>query len=158
MPPQVMQTALAHPRPPRRALTLVECLVASVLLAIGASAAMVAITAGLQHQEFAAEQRIATQLARQLLEDVAARTYLHPSNPEYATLETSSAQSMDGYSDEVDSSGDASSGHQAFLRSLTVQKATDAGLSALPGAGVAIAEVTAPSGQTIRMTRVLPAQ
>ena len=80
-------------------------MVASVLLALGATAVMVAATAGVQQQRYAQEQRTATQLAQQLLEQVSARAYLHLDNPDYAALEPTSAQAMDGYADEVDSAG-----------------------------------------------------
>lgn len=139
----------------RRGLTLVECLAASLLLALGASAVLVAISTGLQHQRFAEEQRIATELARQLLERVTARSYLHDDNPDYEVLAPSSAQAMDGYGDTVDRSGQPAAGGGTYSRTLEVGSAADAGISGLGDAGVAIVEVTTPSGTVIRLKRVL---
>jgi prepilin-type N-terminal cleavage/methylation domain-containing protein len=62
----------------RRALTLVECLVASLLLALGASAAMIAMSASLQLQKFSGEERTAAELGRQLLEELTALAYIDP--------------------------------------------------------------------------------
>src|SRR5688572_2693231 len=142
----------------RRGLTLLECLVASLLLALGASAVMMAASAAMQQQRYAQEQGTAMQLAQQLLEQVSSRIYLHQDNPDYAALEAESAQAMDGYSDEVDEKGDVATGEMAYSRAITVDSASDAGMTSIPGVGVATAVVTTPSGQKIRMSRVLPAQ
>jgi prepilin-type N-terminal cleavage/methylation domain-containing protein len=142
----------------RRGLTLLECLVASLLLALGASAVMMAVSAGMQQQRYAEEQRSATQLAQQLLEQVSARAYLHPSNPDYATLEPTSAQAMDGYADSVDATGENATGVDAYERSISVTDAADEGVTAIPGVGIATAVVTTPSGTTIQLRRILPAQ
>jgi prepilin-type N-terminal cleavage/methylation domain-containing protein len=140
-----------------RGLTLLECLIASLLLALGATAVMMAASAGLQQQRYAQEQAVATRLAEELLEQVSSRTYLHADNPDYASLESESAQAMDGYSDEVDEKGDAATGAEAYERAIVVKPANNAGLLAIPGAGFATAIVTTPSGEKVRMSRVLPA-
>ena len=142
----------------RRGLTLLECLVASTLLALGSSAVMVAISSGIQQQQYAGEQRVATELAVQLLEQVCARSYLDDDNPSYASLEASSAQGLNGYADTVDSKGEAATGAAAFSRSLTVTGASAAGISGVTGVGVATAQVTTPAGETVRLSRLLPAE
>lgn len=152
-----MRTPDRNPRS-RQGLTLLECLLASLLLALGASAVMMAASAGMQQQRYAREQGAAIILAEQLLEQVSSRTYLHPDNPDYAALEAESAQAMDGYSDEVDEKGDAATGEVVFERAIVVKPAASAGLVAIPGAGIATAVVTTPSGEKVSMSRVLPAQ
>jgi Tfp pilus assembly protein PilV len=153
-----MRRTPAHFSGPRRALTLVECLVASLLLALGASAVLVAMGAGLQHQRYAQEQRIATDLARQLLEQVSARNYVDPDNPEYTVLAPSSAQALDGYTDTVDGTGQPAAGAGTYARALEVGSAADAGLGSMPGTGVAVVQVTTPSGETVLLKSILPAK
>lgn len=142
----------------RAGLTLLECLIASVLLALGASAVMVAMSAGLQHQRYAREQRIATELAEQLLEQISARTYVHPDSPAYSDMEPTSAQAMDEYSDSVDATGATASGSDAYVRAMVIGSAWDAGVSTMTGVGVATVDVSTPSGRTVRLRRILPAK
>jgi|SRR5687768_7087210 len=147
-----------HPLRKRRGLTLLECLIASALLALGSSAVMVAISSAIQQQQYAGERQAATELAMQLLEQVSARPYLDADNPSYESLEATSAQALNGYSDTVDLEGEAVTGAAAFSRSLTVTSASAAGVAGVTGVGIATAQVTTPTGQTIRLSRLLPAK
>lgn len=140
----------------RRALTLVECLVASLLLALGASAVMIAVSASLQLQKFSGEERTATELGRQLLEELTALAYIDPEDPDYETLAPSGAQGMNGYTDSVDSTGQAAAGEGSYSRSLQVTTAQDAGIAGVTGVGAATVEVTSPSGQVVRLRQILP--
>ena len=142
-------------RRPHRALTLVECLIASFLLALGASAVMVAISSSFQHSKFSSEERAATEVGRQLLEQVAALPYIDPQDPDFEALAPSGAQGMSGYADTVDSSGAPATGEGTYARSLQVAPAADAGVAAVPGAGMATVTVTSPSGQFMRLRQIL---
>ena len=141
-----------------RGVTLIECLVASLLLALGASGVMVAMSASLQQQKYAQEERTASLLAVQLLEEVSARAYIDPDDPDYATRSLSGAQSMNGYADTVDTKGHATADPWGYSRTVQVGPAQSSGLSAMVGAGLATVEVTTPSGNVVQMRQILPAR
>lgn len=152
-----MSRSFQHVRRRAHALTLIECLIASLLLALAASAVLVAMGAGLQHQRYAQEQRVATDLAEQLLEQVTARAYIDPADPNFGTLAPAAAQGMDGYTDTVDETGQAAAG-ATYARALDIGTAAEGGVSGIAGAGLAIVQITTPSGQVIRLKRILAVQ
>ncbi len=137
-------------------MTLIECLVASLVLALAASSVLVAMASALQQQRYAEELRVANTLAQQLLEQVSARTFVSPSDPDFAALAADSAMAMDGYSDTVDSMGDTATDTTSYLRILNVSVAADAGMVQINGAGLATVTVTTPSGGTVLLQRILP--
>lgn len=153
-----MSRGCTHSCRRHRALTLVECLVASLLLALGASAVMVAISAGLQHQKYSSEERTAVELGRRLLEHVTALAYIDPNDPNYEQLAPSGAQGMNGYTDTVNRAGEPATGGGTYSRALQVTTATGAGVSGVPGVGLATVEVTSPSGAMLRLRQILPVQ
>lgn len=101
---------------------------------------------------------MATDLAEQLLEQVTARAYVDPADPDYEVLAPSAAQGMDGYSDTVDETGQSAAGGSTFARALQISSAADGGIGGVGGAGLATVVVTTPSGQVIRLKRILAVQ
>lgn len=101
---------------------------------------------------------MATDLAEQLLEQVTARAYVDPADPNYEILAPSAAQAMDGYADTVDETGQSAASGATFTRSLQIGSAADGGIGGVAGAGLATVEVTTPSGQVIRLKRILAVQ
>lgn len=152
----------------RRGLTLVECLVASVLLAFSAAAAATALSAAYQNQQHARDAATATDAATEIADQLALLPYdsAAPIGFEYATDnaslgivgnavrdstlvrvagERTVANELDGLQDTfVDAQG------RSFLRSIEVVASDD-----FPGAAEAVVTVKSPAGQTVAVRRLL---
>ena len=130
-----------------RGLTLVECMIATVILAAGAGATMAALSASYQQRRYAGEEMVAARLAEELLERVSAHNF----------VVTADRQELDGLVEYVSETGEVlpEGTETAYVRTVTVQPTPASGLTAPAGMGIAQVEVTSPSGSKMKLTRLL---
>ena len=132
--------------------TLIECLLASVILAFSVTAGVYAVSAARQQEVFITEQEVALVLSNNLMQQVVATGYdgVDPA---------ASADSFDGYGDAVTSEGDAAApSATTYGRSVSVQTQAAAGLGLGGDLRVVTVTVTTPSGQTWQRRRLLAVQ
>ena len=144
----------------RRGLTLIECTVATAVLALAASGAMVAVTAGYQQQRFAQEQAAASAAAQMLLEEVVAKPY-RPGLTAAQAASLGAAQGMNNYADEVTATGAvpvAGVAADRFKRTVRVVAGNTAGYGLSANVAVVVIEVVGPSGRKVTVTRLLAAE
>ncbi|MEL7237882.1 MAG: prepilin-type N-terminal cleavage/methylation domain-containing protein [Planctomycetota bacterium] len=182
MKPQVDQlqpeTCAAHcrivrPCRVRGGLTLIECMMATVVLAFATLAATTALSASYQQQAVAQEEAEATVLAEQLMSQVVSMRYEReatPSGPqpdweerfgtpsmaanpqqEVRTRAVGKAKNLNNYTDAVVSR------KGTYRRRIAVDPASiTPGYTGLAeSVGVATVEVIAPSGESVMIRRLL---
>lgn len=142
----------------RRGLTLLECTLATTVLAFCAAGAATALSAAYQQQRAAATRHEATLLAEELAAAVVAQPYEAPAESSddsgssfsllglvLETVDSLVSPLLDGYSDTR-----TGSDGQTYDRRVTVAVDPELG-----GATVATIEVEAADGQVVRIRRLL---
>lgn len=160
-------------RRPRHAFTLVESLIAAVVLAILVAGISSALSASYQQTITLNQTATAVALGRQLLEEIASKPLLDPATGTTTPVATAKAGPRSGFTGAGDynlytdngsslttlggSTINATSGG-SYTRSVTVQLgATPVGDSTSPSSDFALVTVTVtmPSGHSIKLQRVL---
>ena len=156
----------------RAGLSLIECLLASMVLAIAASAGLTAIASSYQQRAFADERLTATRLAADLMEQAVSRSYAAAAPPsvgksvvgdltkvvQQATDTLVLSDLLNQLPANVDSDGrPADPGPETYRQSVTVQPATAVGAGLPSEMGYVLVDVETPGGQHVRLQRlVLP--
>ncbi len=155
----------------RRGMTLVEALLASVILAVAVAAISQAVLAGQMQAYHALHRRRAVDLAEALMEEVLRLPYNDPDGtsspgPEAGETDRGRFDNIDDYNGFGEAAGtlvdlaDApyDSAYQGFSRSVTVAAASEtvaAFGSAIPGMSITVA-VTDDSGTTWTLQQFVP--
>ena len=157
----------------RRAFGLAEALMASTVLAIAVVGIALQLSAAHQQAGAVREHNLAVLLAKQLLEEIAAKPlcdkgitcHLGPESGETSRAQFDSADDYDKYSDDTraikDLTGaDIPFGGLKFKRDVTVEYRTSpAGAAQQQGDfGLVTVRVKAPGGYTARISRLLTRQ
>ena len=145
-----------HTRPGRRqnGFTLIECLIASIVLAFITTAVAYTLSAARQNARFVQEQRIQANLAQSLAATIAARPYTDPHLPPV----NNSLATMHGFTDHVNSAAQtpgAGSDDPLFTRRVTVESLSDIAATGARAAVVSV-HVTGPSNTTLVHRRIVP--
>ena len=161
---------------PRRGTSLAEALLASAVLAVAVVGVAGPLIAAHEQSQTADEQNVAMILARQLMEEIAAKPLCDAGGvcsrgPESGIGESGrskfdSADDYHGYSDNTQDmtllSGMAVSLHseRPYSRSVSMEyRATPAGAAAASGDfGLVTVSVTTPGNQVIKLSRLLSRQ
>jgi len=147
-------------RPAAPGLTLIECVLAMLVLSTATLGILTTTAAGHSHLRQADQQLRAVRMAEQLHEEIVSRPYTNGG----AGRANWAVEDFDGFAEAPgaleDFSGDLlESGDQVFARSVGVTHATQslAGLDGIARAGVLV-EITvdAPDGQRWVITRFIP--
>ena len=164
----------------RRGLTLIECLLAGVILATAAGAAMTALSASLQNTRSNEQRKVALRLAETLLDQAASRDVSSPDAAGDGSAVTRSAlpllgdvirgvgsvlptdlRSLTLQQDRVDANGVAVTGSPAetdatvYERGVTIRAADQADRSLPPTMLEIAVEVVTPSGGRVTLRRLV---
>ena len=153
-----MNDPLPKPRSRRDGLSLVECLLASVVLAVAATATLTAIGSSYQQRVFADERQAALRLAGTLMEQAISRPY-DAAPPPTGTPATGGGGLLGGLVGGVGKTLDAVTGSSI---ELTLVDRLASGLSALDGQSDRVTADGEPAGADgdayTRFVRVGPAR
>jgi type II secretory pathway pseudopilin PulG len=155
-----------------RGFTLIESLLASVVLAAAVIVVCSALAASMEHDAVAQERAVAASLARQLMEEISAKPLvdpidgllsLGPPSGQSSRSDFTNIGNYHGYTDQsngiqmLDGSTVQPGGSRRYTRSVHVEhRLTSSGVPA--GAGrFALVTVTAtgPSGHVVKLTQLM---
>ena len=160
---------------PRRGLSLIECLIASVVLVFGSTATLYALSSSIQQQQYAQEQKTAVRLATQLMEqavaeknaDTGSDTTQEDTGELGLGLTVGGLLSTGVYVDLVDDSGfslddgggiDSTTTLEGYTRRVYLEAADLSASGQTAVADVLVVEVTGPSGRTFTLRQLVPRQ
>lgn len=140
----------------RGGFTLVECLIASVVLAFITMAVAYGLNSTRQNAKFIEERRAQVGVCNALVAQLAAMRYDGPDKP----LASDSLDALNGYSDLVTGDGAVASGNPELDGSVYERRVKVETMQSFAGsggkAGVVTVTVTGPSGELLVRRRVVP--
>lgn len=156
----------ARQQPRRRAFTLAESLIASVILAAAVLAIGETLNASAQHAAASQQQATAISLARQLLEEIAAKPFDDPDSDESGTIPRSAFDDVHDYAGYTDFSdalaplgGSAVNvgGGTRFTRTVTIQAQKPSLATPAPTNDFALVTVavTTPGGKGVKLSKLM---
>ncbi|HZZ44638.1 MAG TPA: prepilin-type N-terminal cleavage/methylation domain-containing protein [Tepidisphaeraceae bacterium] len=154
----------------RRGFTLVEAMIACTVLAISVIAIGSSMTASVRQSAVIEEDSTSLLLARQLVEEIAAKPFLDPDTGTTSSRESSrslydNVGDYDGYKDTVSAASPVTSlqgktaavtNNRTYTRAVTVEFRTSPAGSAVTTGDFALitVTVTAPTGRTVQIWRM----
>ena len=147
---------------PRKGFLLMEAMIASVILSVAAIGIVDLLLSAQQQQQALQQNATATMLARQLMEEIAAKPF-GPSTPVVPRAQITYANQYNGYHDTTAGmntlSGEAISpgNGELFSRAVTITNAAAPAGSTAPVSDLQLVtvNVTTPGKQTVALSRLL---